>query len=224
MKPGLLIRSVSRDRHFAFALLALGVACAAAAYEVRPREHPVGDPRWLRAAEPAGVSESEGAPAAGVIETLRPSSSLATRMMIPRIGVDAPLVDIGVTPDGYMDTPRGPAPVGWYEYGARPGGGSNSIFTGHVDYLRYGPAVFWNLGKLRIGDAISVTLADGGAIDYRVTAVDSVAVEALDMAAVLAPTSIETVTLITCGGAFSSGEYDHRTIVRAVQSGSRAAG
>lgn len=150
-------------------------------------------------------------------------SLVATRMTIPRIGVDAPLVDVGITPDGYMDTPGGPAPVGWFEHGARPGEGSNAVFTGHVDYIRSGPAVFWSLSKLCGGDAISVTLIDGSVIDYAVTSVDSFAVATLDMAAVLAPARLETVTLITCGGAFSGGEYDHRVVVRAVKTGARVA-
>ena len=42
-------------------------------------------------------------------------------LKIPAIGVDAAIVPVGVTPDGFMDAPDGPDDTGWYKHGPRPG-------------------------------------------------------------------------------------------------------
>ncbi len=198
-------------------MFALAFAFVAAAYGVEMSTSSI-----PRAATSPAVTADEvfsSTQDGGLRDSVSPPSAVATRMTIPRIGVDAPLVDIGITSDGYMDTPGGPGPVGWYQHSARPGEVGNAVFTGHVDYIRSGPAVFWNLSRLEAGDLLSIAVVDGRALEYRVTSVTSYTLSALDMTAVLAPGAGETVTLITCGGAFSGGEYDHRVVVRAARAG-----
>jgi hypothetical protein len=48
-----------------------------------------------------------------------------------------------------MPSPDNAWDVAWYDFSARPGAGSNAVFSGHVDYHDVGPAVFWNLRDLR---------------------------------------------------------------------------
>lgn len=137
------------------------------------------------------------------------------RIAMPAIGVTAPLVPMGVR-NGYMDLPASPHEVAWYDFTAKPGTGGNAVFSAHVDYINYGPAVFWNLGKLKLGDDVLIRLRDGTILRYVVTSNDTVPLPQLDVAQLLAQRPRETVTLITCTGQFSNGNYSHRIVVRAV--------
>lgn len=141
-----------------------------------------------------------------------------TRLRIPSIGVDADVIPMNLLPDGTMDSPPGPDPVAWYDFTGKPGLGGNAVFSGHVDYVGRGPAVFWDLRKLVEGDLIEVLLADGTRIEYRVTASQLYDVTTIPMGEVVAPTPTESVTLITCGGTFEAGDYTHRLVLRAARS------
>ena len=148
-----------------------------------------------------------------------PSEAPVTRIAIPRFGVDAPIVVRGVDAQGVMETPDGPKDVAWYDFSARPGFGSNAVFSGHVDYINYGAAVFWNLKDLEMNDIIEVRLEDGTVYEYVVVAKDQVNAATAPIQEIVGSTPQEVVTLITCGGAFdaSVGQYDERVIVRAVR-------
>jgi len=144
-----------------------------------------------------------------------PSEAPIARISIPKFEVDAAVVVRGVNPDGVMQTPDGPADVAWYDFSARPGFGSNAVFSGHVDYINYGPAVFWNLKDLENNDAIEVKLEDGTVYKYRVTAKDQIYAATVDIDAIVGATPKEVITLITCGGNWDGSQYDQRVIVRA---------
>lgn len=153
------------------------------------------------------------------IETTEVVERLAAPVVslsIPAIGIVAPLVPMGVR-NGYMDLPDSPHAVAWYDFTSKPGMGGNAVFSAHVDYIDYGPAVFWNLGKVRPGDGVFVRLRDGALIRYVVTSAQVIPLEALDVAAAIAPTEQESITLITCTGQFAAGNYSHRVIVHAVR-------
>ena len=142
----------------------------------------------------------------------------AERLRIASIGVDAPLVYLNINAQGNMDVPTDPELVAWYDFTAKPGlGTGNAVFSGHVDYHNYGPAVFWDLKNVAQGDVVEVQLRDGVVLKYEVTATADIPVAELDMAEVLASTTDESITLITCTGDFVGGEYLDRHIVRAVR-------
>ena len=116
-----------------------------------------------------------------------------------------------------METPDNAFDTAWYDFSAHPGFGGNAVFSGHVDYIHVGQAVFWNLQYLEPGDLIQVRLTDGMVYKY---AVSSKLLYESDLAPVqdiVGPTPKESVTLITCGGTFSSAthQYDKRLVVRA---------
>ena len=166
--------------------------------------------------QPAEASETPGGP------PLRFPAPVEI-MTIPAIRISAPLVALGVRPDGYMDLPNSPHEVAWYSFTAKPGMGGNAVFSAHLDYINYGPAVFWNLAQLRPGDDVAVKLTDGTILNYAVTLNYTVALEQLDLPGILAPTEVETVTLITCAGVFSNEDYSHRVIVRAIRTSAQRA-
>jgi len=139
------------------------------------------------------------------------------RIVIPSIGVDAPITDKGVGADGMMEPPDGPEDVAWYGFTAFPGGGSNAVFSAHVDYHGYGPAVFADLKKLEKGDLVEVHTADGTVYRYEVTLSLSYPAETAPAEDIVGPTSREVITLITCAGSFDQAtrRYSHRLVVRA---------
>ncbi len=139
------------------------------------------------------------------------------RIQIPSIEVDAGVVTLGVLPDGLMESPYSPADVGWYSFSAQPGVIGNAVFSGHVDYVNYGAAVFFRLKDLQAGDLVIVTLANGANVTYEVTSSELVDEATAPVAEIVGPTKTATLTMITCAGAFNRDvlEYDKRLIVRA---------
>jgi LPXTG-site transpeptidase (sortase) family protein len=139
------------------------------------------------------------------------------RLVIPSIGVDAPVLEKGLGPDLVMEAPDDAWTVAWYGFTALPGGGGNAVLSGHVDYAGVGPAVFWDLRRLAAGDVVEVMADDGTAYRYRVTQVDVFGSTSIPMDQVLAQTGADMVTIITCAGTFdpATREYDQRLVVRA---------
>jgi LPXTG-site transpeptidase (sortase) family protein len=140
-----------------------------------------------------------------------------SRLRIPRLGVDAEVVVLGIDASGAMVDPSTPTAVAWYDFSSRPGSQGNAVFAGHVDYANYGPAVFFNLANLRAEDEIAVGLADGTVLRYAVVSKETYTAAAAPVQEIVGPTDNEMVTLITCGGRFDtrSREYDQRVVVRA---------
>jgi len=173
-------------------------------------------------ATPAPSPSETPAPQANwVIEapppTPAPSQAAIVRLKIPAIKVDAPISVKGVDSRGVMQDPDSWYDVVWYNFSGRPGFGSgnNAVFAGHVDYIRHGPAVFWDLNKLRPGDPVDVVLSDGTDYTYHVTSMAVYGANDAPVDQIIGPTNTESVTLITCNGTFSAGEYNNRLVVRA---------
>lgn len=144
---------------------------------------------------------------------------VSERLIIPKIGVDAPLTYRTVGGDGQMPNPKSWDDVAYYDFGAwpglggLPGKGGNVVLAGHVDYIRHGPAVFWDLSKLAAGDRAQIRQNDGTLIEYEIVFNKHVEVGDADWTAIVAGTSPESITLITCGGEFSAGHYSDRQVV-----------
>jgi len=143
------------------------------------------------------------------------------RLIIPKIGVDAPFsYKVVANPGGQMPNPDGPTDVAYYDFsqwplkGGLPGRGGNVVLAGHVDYIRYGPAVFWRLHELEPGDTVTIRLKDGSEVTYQVEfnkVLDSG--DAADWDGIVTATADESITLITCSGEFEAGHYNNRQIV-----------
>lgn len=147
-------------------------------------------------------------------------SEVPYRMVIEKIGVDAPIIELGMDSQGIPEVPKNPDDVAWYNFSANPGEGSNAVFAGHVTW--YGPAVFYNLGQLEVGDTVRLVAEDGREYTYRVFDVFSVDPSDPNAVQVMAPTPKDIITLITCGGTWIpdpsarfGGYYTDRLIVQA---------
>jgi LPXTG-site transpeptidase (sortase) family protein len=185
-----------------------------------------GKPRPRPSAQ-AATAPSAPAPSAPAAATLAPASSgtpapssavaaLPARLVIPRLGVQAPIETKGIDGHNQMEAPDRPFDVAWYPFTAKPGAGGNAVFAGHRDFAGVGPAVFWKLEQLAPGDSIQVGGADDKQLHYQVTQTWDYTLANIPMASVLAQGGGDQVTLITCSGAYSrAAGYDHRLVVRA---------
>jgi hypothetical protein len=129
------------------------------------------------------------------------------------VQVDAPVEYVGLTPERAMETPDGWWNVGWYELGPRPGEVGNAVLAGHLDSTT-GPAVFWDLAKLQIGDKVSVTDEFGDTIRFVVRRMEVYGATDAPLNLIFGPTEGAHLNLITCQGTFQgSAGYDSRLVV-----------
>lgn len=148
-----------------------------------------------------------------------------SRIVIPKIGVDAPFSFKVIGSDGRMPPPDGPEDVAYYDFcawpglGGVPGLGGNAIFSGHVDYHDYGTAVLWDMRDLAPGDIIEIHMNDGSVFQYAVQWNKAVAPEAVNWNTVTVTTAQESLTIITCTGTFDSSvrQYDKRLVLWATR-------
>ncbi|MER5659132.1 class F sortase [Streptomyces sp. NPDC002131] len=145
------------------------------------------------------------------------------RIRIPAIGVDAPLMGLGLTPQGSLDVPPAEKKnlAGWYESGTSPGERGTAIVAGHVDNAE-GPAVFYDLGAVRKGGTVEVDRLDGSTAVFTVDAVEVYDARAFPDAKVYGAARRPELRVITCGGGYSrSTGYQGNVVVFAHLTGSR---
>jgi LPXTG-site transpeptidase (sortase) family protein len=132
---------------------------------------------------------------------------IPTRLIIPAINLDAPVVEMGwsvVERDGQpvseWEVPDWRA-VGWLKTSSPLGAAGNSVLEGHQNI--YG-RVFENLEYAKEGDAVQVYAGDGVVRNYVVTLRTIVAEKNQPLevrrenARWIAPQDDERITLITC--------------------------
>lgn len=143
------------------------------------------------------------------------------RLVIPRIGINAPLIVLGITRSGEMEAPRTGNVVAWYDFSAQPAGSGNAVMSGHLDWDKV-VAVFWRLRELETGDEIRVQWADGRTYTYYVGWKQRYPNGQEPVGEIVGPTPQRTLTLITCDGKFdrTTRNYEERLIVRAALSDS----
>lgn len=142
-------------------------------------------------------------------------AGIPKQIIIPSIGVNAPVDAVGTEADGSQAVPESFNRTGWFKLGAKPGNGGNAVIVGHT--WSKGDGVFDKLPRL--GNGASITLAtSAGSLTYRVTSVGSVTPAQF---AKLAPDVYRTsgpsgLVLMTCGDFQpQTGVYQKTTIVYA---------
>ena len=138
-----------------------------------------------------------------------------TRLIVPAIGVDAAVEPVGLDGQGRMATPSSADRVAWYRPGATPGDAGDAVLAGHLDWTS-GPAVFWYLGRLRPGDALTVARGDGSTARFVVDATTTMPFDA-PTDSLFTKTGPPALTLITCAGSWDRqrATYLQRLVVRA---------
>jgi LPXTG-site transpeptidase (sortase) family protein len=147
-----------------------------------------------------------------------PTSTVALplRLVIPRIGVNAPIENVGITANGDLATPKQDPwdGVGWYSNGPRPGEEGSAVINGHLDRPGGYPAIFWNLRYLQVGDNIMVVNAQGKIIHFRVLNIASYSPQAAPVQSIFGTMGGIYLNLITCAGTWIPSE--HQTTQRLV--------
>lgn len=138
-----------------------------------------------------------------------PSHFLPVRLKIPKIKVDAPFEYVGLTSDGAMDVPKGPASVAWFNLGPRPGDIGSSVVAGHSGYKDNRPAVFDNLYKLRKGDKIYVEDEKGSTLAFMVSKVQLYNPKADAGNVFSLNDDLAHLNLITCTGIWNKIDKTH---------------
>lgn len=145
-------------------------------------------------------------------------------------GIDSSAIEeLDTTWSGGVETlqdPAYPGDIAWYPRFGHPGygGGTNSLFAGHINYYHYGNGPFANLASAQPGDALYVIMANGEQFAYTVDSVSVIPLAELrsgGMQDVVYPpldSHTERVTLISCGGDFvpfagGGGEYTSRVVL-----------
>jgi LPXTG-site transpeptidase (sortase) family protein len=148
------------------------------------------------AAEPPGRNPHAGPP---------------TRLVVPELEVDAPVIRISA-PDGVLVPPADPQLLGWWQHGAVPGAvHGGALITGHT--VHSGGGAFDHLETLEPGDRVIVRTPKGR-IRYAVTGVTIYRKASLaqDAARVFRQSGPGRLVLITCEDWNGSG-YDSNAVV-----------
>jgi sortase (surface protein transpeptidase) len=174
------------------------------------RKNPAAGGSWGPVTSQSPVAApSERAPAAHV----RPLS-----VTIPAIGVTSSLVPLALRPTGELAAPADFGRAGWYAEGPTPGDPGPAVIAGHVD-SRAGPAVFFRLRELQVGDVVEVRRSDGTAARFSVTGMERYPKAHFPTQRVHGPTPDRALRLITCGGSFDYAmrSYRDNVVVYAVR-------
>ncbi|MGK5445615.1 class F sortase [Micromonospora sp. URMC 105] len=193
----------------AVALVLLGVFATGAGLgrTVGPLDWAAGQQR------PASAQERPTAGRGG-LPASRPVS-----LAVPAIRVTAPVAPVGQAEDGSIDVPPLDRhhETGWYDRGPTPGEPGRSIIVGHVD-SKSGPAVFYDLRKLKPGDRIEVTRRDRKVAVFTVDSVEYFDKSNLPADRVYGSDGPPALRLITCGGAWVGGQTGYEDNVIAFAS------
>jgi LPXTG-site transpeptidase (sortase) family protein len=131
----------------------------------------------------------------------------AKRLIIPTIGLDSRVIQLGTKLDrrGHIAWETAPFAVGQHRGLAGPGQNGNMVLSGHISSPNEG-SVFHNLPDVKMGEGVIVSTEERQYL-YRVT---NIATVTPDEVSVLDQTPDPTATLITC---VPDGIYSHRLVV-----------
>jgi hypothetical protein len=177
-----------------------------------PTATAVPTPRGYAPGDPCAPYATGAVPLRGRAATAAPA-----RLCIPALALSAPVVPVGATPEGAMAEAADPWAVGWYAPGPPPGARGNAALAGAVDARGVGPAVFWELDRLRAGDVLVVVDAAGVARRFVVLENAVYLRDDAPLTKVFGPADDANLALITGAGTWEPalGVYDSNRIVYA---------
>lgn len=173
-------------------------------------QQPVGPGEVLTASiEPLPAGPGRGAAAPSVPAAVPPQDPAGrpTWIMIPRIGVDTSVMEVGIQNGEYQVASFD---VGHHADSVNPGAPGNSVYNGHLETIDAG-RVFARLKELAVGDAVYLYTRT----ERYAWVVDTVRTVPNTESSFVAPTPDTRITLYTCDGTFDprSGDYTHRRVV-----------
>lgn len=168
----------------------------------------VAAPKSAAAATPQVPANTQPA-AAGAAKQVVP-----TAVHIPALNVSSSLIPLLLNPDGTVQVPdvHNPAQAGWYALDAVPGDVGAAVLLGHVDGDgKLG--VFHDIGRLNLGDTITVDRSDGATATFSVTKVQTIPKTDFPSEQVYGPTPDSELRLVTCGGQLDTQAHNYLSSV-----------
>jgi sortase (surface protein transpeptidase) len=183
-------------------------------------------PRSTTTASPSGTGTPVRLPLQ-VAQTPTPESVdvLPARLIIPKMGLDAPILPVGADASGAMVAPyvassRDPiwSSVYWWDLGALPGQEGNAVIAGHVNRPDGSPSTFTRLDRLVPGDRIEVVTAGGRSLSFVVTSKETPLIREHDpgdpaFIRVFGPSLTPNLNLVTCWGEWIGNTYNRRLVI-----------
>ncbi|WP_416969092.1 class F sortase [Streptomyces sp. 4F14] len=169
----------------------------------------------LPASGPAARSTPPAARAAARGVPPYPSPSRATRLVIPYLDVDAPVMPLPLGRDRHLTAPPVDDPnlVGWYTGGPAPGRPGTAVAVGHLD-THTARAVFAGLKELTPGHLVEVRRADERTAVYTVDKVTTYDKKSFPDREVYGDRGRAELRLITCAGRYDrKAGYSANTVV-----------
>ncbi|MBC9713816.1 class F sortase [Streptomyces sp. TRM66268-LWL] len=165
--------------------------------------------------QPASAAEAVTAGEPRVVGVQALPFSIAERIRIDQIQVNAPIQPVGLDAEGWVDAPppEDPNLAGWFTGAVSPGENGTSVIVGHVDNNQ-GPAVFYGLGSLKKGNHVEVSRRDGKTAVFQVYGVEVFSKANFPGGKVYNSTGAPELRVITCGGGFTKKDgYDGNVVV-----------
>ncbi|GGF51334.1 hypothetical protein GCM10011519_26690 [Marmoricola endophyticus] len=207
---------MSRRRLALVAALVVVVALVVVAVVVRRDEAPASVPA------PAQADPTPGRPTPSPTRTARPrlvGDRTGDVLVLPSLGVRAPLVSVAMSATRTLTPPRNPREVGYWDGSAAPGSATGqTLVAGHT--VHTGGGALDRLATLQPGDRVVIRRPSAGAerIAYRVVTVEDLskaqlAARATDLFG--QGRGAGQLRLVTCTG-WNGRSYAGNTVVTAV--------
>ncbi|MDD5055962.1 MAG: class F sortase [Candidatus Peribacteraceae bacterium] len=166
----------------------------------------------MTSAPPAKVEIAAQAAAATPVQV--PAIGIPRHLTIERISLSAPVIPVGILPDGKLGVPENGNILGWYRDATRPGLEGTAVIDGHLRTAA-GPGTFWTLNSVRIGDIIRVTDDAGVTHKFRIRETALYDVTNAPLQKIFGNEAGVHLTLITCAGTWNTAlnHYDKRFVV-----------
>ena len=155
-------------------------------------------------------------PSAAAVSNYVVAPNLPRYLIIPKLGVNARVLSVGLTASGAIGTPNNIYDTAWYNESSEPGQPGAMLIDGHVSSWTAN-GVFYGIKTLVAGDIIKVERGDGTIFTYTVVSSKVYPSGNVDMTSAMTPivAGQPGLNLITCTGDVIPGtsEFNERIVV-----------
>ena len=136
-------------------------------------------------------------------------------LIIPKLKIQAPVEQVGLTPTNNMDVPKDAADAAWYMHGPKPAEEGNAVISAHYDTPTGKPALFYYLNKLEVGDGVEVISNNAVHSTFVVTEKSTIPYDTFPNEFVFKSKPGRNLNLITCSGIWDPRKkiYSDRIVV-----------
>jgi len=162
-------------------------------------------------------------PTAKTLASYVVAPNLPRYIMIPKLGIDARVLSVGVNAQGALKTPDSIYDTAWYNESSEPGQQGAMLIDGHVSNWT-AQGVFYGIKTLVAGDLIKIERGDGTIFTYGVVRDQVYSSGDVNMQSAITPVIAGQpgLNLITCAGDVIPGtsQLNERIVVYATLVGS----